>query len=93
MAGIIDGDVYIAVTRTTKGYIEKLLVISLDHKDRDLLEDIKKTIGFGRINGPFYNKDGTITSKLVFTRVTRNFISTLYLPWYILFNWYKKKTI
>jgi len=69
LAGIIDGDGYIAVTRTTKGYIEILLIISLDHKDRDLLEYIQKTLGFGRINGPFYNKDGTITSKLVFTRV------------------------
>ena len=66
LARIIDGDGYIAVTRTTKGYIEILLVISLDHKDRDLLEDIQKTIGFGRIKGPFFNKDGTITSKLVF---------------------------
>ena len=69
LAGIIDGDGYIAVTRTTKGYIEILLIISLDHNDRGLLEYIQNILGFGRINGPYYNKDGTVTSKLIFTRV------------------------
>lgn len=69
LAGIVDGDGYIAVTRGSKGYIEILLVISLDHKDRGLLEHIHQTLGFGRIDGPYFNIDGTVTSKLIITRV------------------------
>jgi hypothetical protein len=53
LAGIIDGDGYIAITRTIKGYIEILLTISLDNKDRGLLIYIQNILGFGRIDGPF----------------------------------------
>jgi hypothetical protein len=83
LVGIIDGDGYIAVTRTIKGYIEILLIISLDHKDRDLLEYIQKTIGFGRINGPFFNKDGTITSKSVFFSEKRVDLQEILFPLFI----------
>lgn len=78
LAGPIDGDPlvkrappslgYISVTRTTKGFISSLLSISLDIRDEMMLRDIQSTLGFGRIAGPFYNQDGTITVKLIFNR-------------------------
>lgn len=68
LAGLIDGDGYIAITRTSKGYIEILLSISLDVRDLPMLQEIRDTLGFGRIAGPYYNSDGTITVKLIFSR-------------------------
>jgi len=68
LAGIIDGDGYIAITRTTKGYIEILLSISLDVRDAALLYHIQSVLGFGRIAGPYSNADGTNTIKLIFSR-------------------------
>lgn len=68
LAGIIDGDGYIAITHTTKGYIEILLSISLDVRDAALLYHIQSVLGFGRIAGPYSNADGTNTIKLIFSR-------------------------
>ena len=62
LAGLIDGDGYISITRTTKGTIEVLLVIALDIKDELMLRHI------GRIAGPFTNKNGSQTIKLIFSR-------------------------
>lgn len=68
LAGIIDGDGYIAITRTAKGYIGILLTISLDIRDEPMLRHICDTLGFGRIAGPYLNKDGSKTIKLIFSR-------------------------
>jgi hypothetical protein len=50
LVGIIDGDGYISINKTTKGYIEINLTISLDIKDMDMLNFIKNTLKIGRIN-------------------------------------------
>lgn len=68
LAGLIDGDGYISITRTTKGTIEVLLAIALDIKDELMLRHIQTTLGFGRIAGPFTNKNGSQTIKLIFSR-------------------------
>ena len=68
LAGLIDGDGYISITRSSTGYIAIILSISLDIRDQLMLKDIQTTLGFGRLTGPFYNTDGTITVKLVFSR-------------------------
>ncbi|RYE18430.1 MAG: hypothetical protein EOP45_14150 [Sphingobacteriaceae bacterium] len=68
LAGLIDGDGYISITRTIKGNIEVLLSISLDVKDEPMLRYIQATLGFGRIAGPFTNKNGSMTIKLIFSR-------------------------
>jgi len=68
LAGLIDGDGYIAITRTAKGYIEVLLSISLDVRDGPMLCHIHETLGFGRIAGPFLNQNGSSTIKLIFSR-------------------------
>ena len=39
--GLVDGDGYIAITRTIKGYISLELVISLHERDIELLEYLK----------------------------------------------------
>jgi len=43
-------DGYISINKTTKGYIEINLTISLDIKDMDMLNFIKNTLKIGRIN-------------------------------------------
>jgi len=50
LAGIIDGDGYIAVTQTVKGYISIELVISLELLDAPMLYSIQTTLGIGRVN-------------------------------------------
>jgi hypothetical protein len=51
LAGFIDGDGYISITRTNKGYIEIKLVIGLDEIDSELLTTLQTTLGLGRIYG------------------------------------------
>lgn len=68
LAGFIDGDGYISITRTSKGYIEIKLVIGLDIKDSELLTTLQTTLGLGRISGPVKNKDGTTMVYLIFNR-------------------------
>lgn len=48
-AGFVDGDGYIKLTRTTKGYIAFELVISLDIRDKPLLEYMLATLKVGRL--------------------------------------------
>jgi hypothetical protein len=52
LAGLVDGDGYIAITKTTKGYIEISLVIGLDVRDSELLKTLQATLGLGRVSGP-----------------------------------------
>lgn len=50
LVGLIDGDGYISVTKTPKGYIRINLIISLDIRDLSLLEYIKSILEIGNIN-------------------------------------------
>jgi len=68
LAGLIDGDGYIAITKTSKGYIEILLVIGLDVRDSELLKTLQATLGLGRISSPVKNKDGSTMVKWIINR-------------------------
>jgi hypothetical protein len=48
-AGLIDGDGYIQVTRTTKGFITIKLVISIHLEDISTLEYIKSVLKLGKL--------------------------------------------
>jgi hypothetical protein len=50
LAGLIDGDGYIQITKTTKGYIAMKLIISLHIDDLSTLEYIHSTLKLGKIN-------------------------------------------
>jgi hypothetical protein len=50
LVGLIDGDGYISITKTPKGYIRVNLIISLNIRDLPLLEYIKSTLCIGNIN-------------------------------------------
>lgn len=43
----MDGDGYIYITKTIKGYIEISLVIGLDVRDSELLKTLQDTLGLG----------------------------------------------
>lgn len=64
LAGLIDGDGYISITRTTTGFIQVLLSISLDIRDELMLKQTRDTLGFGKLLGPYYGADGAVTVKL-----------------------------
>jgi hypothetical protein len=49
LAGLIDGDGYIQVTRTTKGFIAIKLTISIHLKDISTLEYIHSVLKFGKL--------------------------------------------
>jgi len=68
LAGLMDGDGYIPVTKTTKGYIEISLVIGLDVRDIELLKTLQATLGLGRVTDPVKNKDGTTIVKWIINR-------------------------
>ena len=50
LVGFIDGDGYIAITKTTKGFISISLVIGLQGADRAILEYIKSALLIDDIN-------------------------------------------
>jgi LAGLIDADG endonuclease len=50
LIGLIDGDGYISITKTSKGYIRINLIISLNIRDLPLLEYIKSILKTGNIN-------------------------------------------
>lgn len=54
LVGLIDGDGYIQITRTTKGYITIKLIIGLHLEDISTLEYIKSVLKLGKIT---INKD------------------------------------
>lgn len=68
LAGLVDGDGYIPVTKTAKGYIEISLVIGLDVRDIELLKTLQATLGLGRVTNPVKNKDGTTIVKWIINR-------------------------
>lgn len=61
--GVVDGDGYIKLTKTIKGFISIELVISLDIRDKKLLEYLKSVLEVGRI---YYHKN---TVKYIIGRV------------------------
>jgi len=66
LAGLIDGDGYIQVTRTPKGFIAIKLVISLHLEDLSTLEYINSVLKIGKIN--VYKDLISPTCKLVINR-------------------------
>lgn len=66
LVGIIDGDGYIQITKTTKGYITIKLVISLHLNDLSTLEYIHSTLNLGKIS--IYKDLKSSTCKLIINR-------------------------
>ena len=66
LVGLIDGDGYIQVTRTPKGFIAIKLVISLNLEDISTLEYIHSVLKIGKIN--VYKDLRNPTCKLVINR-------------------------
>ena len=81
LVGLIDGDGYIAITKTPKDYIRIDLVISLDLRDLDLLNYIHSVLKVGRINK--YPK-----SNLVKLTIPRTDLQTILFPLFIYHNLY-----
>jgi LAGLIDADG endonuclease/Cytochrome b/b6/petB len=81
LVGLIDGDGYIAITKTPKDYIRIDLVISLDLRDIDLLNYIHSVLKVGRINK--YPK-----SNLVKLTIPRTDLQTIIFPLFIYHNLY-----
>jgi len=67
LVGFIDGDGYILIHKTTKGYIKLNLTISLDIRDLSLLHYIQSTLGIGKIN-VYPKTKNPDTCKLVINR-------------------------
>lgn len=66
LVGLIDGDGYIQITKTTKGFITMKLVISLHIEDISTLEYIHSTLKLGSIN--IYKDLRSPSCKLVINR-------------------------
>lgn len=81
LVGLIDGDGYIAITKTPKDYIRIDLVISLDLRDLDLLNYIHSVLKVGRINK--YPK-----LNLVKLTISRTDLQTILFPLFIYHNLY-----
>ncbi len=66
LVGLIDGDGYIQITKTTKGFITMKLVISLHSDDLSTLEYIHSTLKLGKLN--VYKDIRSPSCKLVINR-------------------------
>ncbi|AGG16003.1 laglidadg endonuclease (mitochondrion) [Neurospora crassa OR74A] len=66
LAGLVDGDGYIQVTKTSKGFIAIKLVISLHLEDLSILEYIHSVLKIGKIN--IYKDLRSPTCKLVINK-------------------------
>jgi hypothetical protein len=66
LAGLIDGDGYIQVTRTTKGFITIKLVISIHLEDISTLEYIQSVLKLGKIS--VYRDHKSPSCKLIINR-------------------------
>ena len=66
LTGLIDGDGYIQITKTTKGFITMKLVISLQLEDISTLEYIHSTLKLGKLN--VYKDIRSPSCKLVINR-------------------------
>ena len=65
-AGLVDGDGYIQITKTTKGFITMKLVISLHLEDLSTLQYINSVLKVGKLN--IYRDNRSPTCKLVINR-------------------------
>jgi hypothetical protein len=65
-AGLVDGDGYIQITKTTKGFITMKLVISLHLEDLSTLQYINSILKVGKINT--YRDNRSPTCKLVINK-------------------------
>jgi hypothetical protein len=66
LVGLIDGDGYIQITKTTKGFITMKLVISLHIEDISTLQYIHSTLKLGNVN--VYKDLRSQSCKLVINR-------------------------
>jgi len=66
LVGFIDGDGYIQITKTTKGFIAIKLVISIHLKDISTLEYIRSILNIGKIT--IYKDNRSPTCKLIINR-------------------------
>jgi hypothetical protein len=66
LVGLIDGDGYIQIAKTGKGYIVMKLVISLHLKDLSTIEYIKSVLNLGRIE--IYKDNLSPTCKLIINK-------------------------
>jgi LAGLIDADG endonuclease len=66
LVGLIDGDGYIQITKTSKGFIAIKLVLSLHLKDLSTLEYIHSVLKIGKIT--VYKDNKSPTSKLVINK-------------------------
>ena len=66
LLGFIDGDGYIQITKTTKGFIAIKLVISIHLKDISTLEYIRSVINIGKIT--IYKDNKSPTCKLIINK-------------------------
>ena len=66
LVGLIDGDGYIQITKTSKGFISIKLVISLHLEDISTLEYIQSVLKIGKIN--IYKDLRSPTCKLVINK-------------------------
>jgi hypothetical protein len=73
LIGLIDGDGYLSITKTSAGYIRLGLIISLHPRDTELLEYVKSVIKIGRIN--FYPN-----SNVVQYVVSRTDLQEVFIP-------------
>ena len=81
LVGLIDGDGYIAITKTPKNYIRIDLIISLDMRDLDLINYIHSILKIGRINK--YPKINTVKLTIPKTQ-----LQTILFPLFIYHNLY-----
>ena len=81
LIGLIDGDGYISITKTPAGYIRIQLIISLDIRDLDLINEIHSVLKVGRVDK--YPKINNV--KLV---ISRTDLQTLVFPLIIHHNLY-----
>jgi hypothetical protein len=63
LVGFIDGDGYIQITKTTKGFIAVKLVISIHLKDISTLEYMRSILNIGKIT--IYKDNRSPTCKLI----------------------------
>jgi len=66
LVGFIDGDGYIQITKTTKGFIAVKLVISIHLKDISTIEYIRSILNIGKIT--IYKDNRSPTCKLIINK-------------------------
>jgi LAGLIDADG endonuclease len=79
LAGLIDGDGYFLIHRTTKGYIKINLTISLNIRDLSILKYIHSELNLGKIT-TYPKKGKQDTCKLI---INRTDLQDILLPLFI----------